>query len=103
MVNRENPELNMWVYQILSQVLLMSSSEEFSNSLHHNRSHMPHLKKKKKVVTLDLIIFQVISQSQSQNTILFHSYPPSAPTLSYLQCVYSPSVWSHSTLGISLS
>lgn len=102
MVTRENPELNMWVYQILSQVLLLSSSEEFSNSLHLNRSHMPHLKKKK-VLTLDLIIFKFISQSQSQNTILFCSYAPSAPTLSYLQCVYVPSVWSHSTLSISLS
>lgn len=48
MVNRENPELDMWVYQILSQVLLLSSSEEFSNSLHLNRSHMPHLKQKQK-------------------------------------------------------
>ena len=48
MVNRENPELDMWVYQILSQVLLLSSSEELSNSLQLNRSHMPHLKKKQK-------------------------------------------------------
>lgn len=101
MVNRENPELNMWVYQILSQALLLSSSEEFSNSLHLDRSHMPHLKKK--VVTLDLIIFKVLSQFQSQNTVLFCSYPLSAPTLSYLQSVYAPSVWSYSTLGILLS
>lgn len=89
MVNRENPELDMWVYQILSQVLLLSSSEELSNSLQLNRSHMLHLKKKKNknVVTLDLIMFKVISQSQSQNTLLFCSDPVSTPTLSYLQCV----------------